>query len=99
MPMHMEVVQQVGNKTRLPFGVRLMAQKSGLFMRKMVKIGAQQMCFHYESAFHVDQMPGLTRESEFMYGSVKEQDMAKRRILSLLIGAVALVTSAASARR
>ena len=63
MPMGIEVVQQVRQKTPLPFDVHLMVENNEFFITEMAKIGIQQMCFHYESAFHVDRMLSLIQEN------------------------------------
>jgi ribulose-phosphate 3-epimerase len=63
MPMGIEVVQQVRQKTQLPFDVHLMVENNEFFIREMAKIGIQQMCFHYESAFHVDRMLSLIQQN------------------------------------
>lgn len=62
MPMGIEVLQQVREKTQLPFDVHLMVENNEFFIREMAKIGVQRMCFHYESAFHVDRMLALIQE-------------------------------------
>jgi len=62
MPIGIEVVQQVRQKTKLPFDVHLMVENNEFFIRGMAKIGVQRMCFHYESAFHVDRMLSLIQE-------------------------------------
>ena len=63
MPMGIEVVQQVRKKTSLPFDVHLMVENNEFFIHEMVKVGVQRMCFHYESAFHVDRMLSLIKEN------------------------------------
>lgn len=63
MPMGIEVVQQVRQKTQLPFDVHLMVENNEFFISEMSKIGVQQMCFHYESAFHVDRMLSLIQQN------------------------------------
>ena len=63
MPMGIEVVQQVRQKTQLPFDVHLMVENNEFFISEMAKIGVQQMCFHYESAFHVDRMLSLIQQN------------------------------------
>ena len=68
MPMGIEVVQQVRQKTQLPFDVHLMVENNEFFIREMVKIGVRQMCFHYESAFHVDRMLSLIQENDIRPG-------------------------------
>ena len=63
MPMGIEVVQAVRRITDLPFDVHLMVENNEFFIGEMLKIGVQQMCFHYESAFHVDRMLSLIQDN------------------------------------
>jgi ribulose-phosphate 3-epimerase len=63
MPMGIEVVQQARKKTALPFDVHLMVEYNEFFVAEMLKVGVQRICFHYESAFHVDRLLGLIRGS------------------------------------
>lgn len=68
MPMGIELVQQARQKTALPFDVHLMVQDNEFFIREMQKIGVQRISFHYESAFHVDRMLSLIRNSGIKAG-------------------------------
>lgn len=63
LPMGIEIIQQARKKTGLPFDVHLMVRNNEFFIGEMLKIGVQRICFHYESAFHVDRMLGLIRDS------------------------------------
>jgi len=63
MPMGIEVVQQARKKTTLPFDVHLMVQNNEFFIQEMLKIGVQRISFHYESAFHVDRLLSMIRDS------------------------------------
>jgi ribulose-phosphate 3-epimerase len=63
LPMGIEVVQQARNKTALPFDVHLMVTNNEFFIGEMLKIGVQRICFHQESAFHVDRSLTLIREA------------------------------------
>ncbi len=68
MPIGIEVVRQVRKKTRLPFDVHLMVENNEFFIREMAGIGVQRICFHYESAFHVDRMLDLIRGHNIQAG-------------------------------
>lgn len=68
MPMGIEVIQQARKKTDLPFDVHLMVENNEFFIREMRKIGVQRISFHYESAFHVDRMLSLIRDSGIQAG-------------------------------
>jgi len=61
MPIGIEVVRRLRGRTNLPFDVHLMVDNNEFFIEEMLKIGVQQMCFHYESAFHVDRLLDLIR--------------------------------------
>jgi len=56
MPMGIEIVQQLRKKTNLPFDVHLMVHNNEFFIAEMAKLGVQRLCFHYESALHVDRL-------------------------------------------
>ena len=68
MPMGIEVIQQVRQKTKLPFDVHLMVENNEFFIQEMLKIGVDQVCFHYESAFHVDRLLGLIKQNNVKVG-------------------------------
>ncbi len=68
MPIGIEVVRQVRRKTRLPFDVHLMVENNEFFIREMADIGVQRICFHYESAFHVDRMLDLIKGQNILAG-------------------------------
>ncbi len=63
LPLGIELVQQARKKTSLPFDVHLMVENNEFFIMEMLKIGVQRISFHYESAFHLDRMLSLIRES------------------------------------
>lgn len=63
LPMGIEVVQQARKRTALPFDVHLMVQNNEFFIGEMLKIGVQRICFHHESAFHVDRLLSLIRDA------------------------------------
>ncbi len=68
MPLGLETVRQLRNKTALPFDVHLMVEDNEFFIREMAKIGVQQLCFHCESAFHVDRTLSLIQENGISAG-------------------------------
>ena len=63
MPIGLDVVRQLRAKTQLAFDVHLMVMNNEFFIRELLAIGVQRLCFHCESALHVDRMLGLIRES------------------------------------
>jgi len=68
LPMGIEVVQQARRRTALPFDVHLMVMNNEFFIGEMAKIGVQRLCFHPESAFHVDRALGLIRDAGIRAG-------------------------------
>jgi ribulose-phosphate 3-epimerase len=68
LPMGIEVVQQARKKTRLPFDMHLMVENNEFFIGEMAKIGVERLCFHQESAFHVDRTLALIREAGIQAG-------------------------------
>ncbi|BBL70916.1 ribulose-phosphate 3-epimerase [Methylogaea oryzae] len=62
LPMGVEVVQQARKKTALPFDVHLMVENNEFFIEEMLTVGVQRVCFHYESARHVDRLLCLIRD-------------------------------------
>lgn len=62
MPMGLEVVRQLRGKTALDFDVHLMVRNNEFFIGEVARIGVHRMCFHHESAFHVDRLLGLIQQ-------------------------------------
>ncbi len=56
MPIGLEVVRQARKVTSLAFDVHLMVKECEYFLEEILDIGAQRVCFHVESAFHVDRL-------------------------------------------
>ncbi len=68
MPIGIETVAQLRRKTKLPFDVHLMVKDNEFFVREFTPIGAQRLCFHVESAFHIDRILNLIREQGILAG-------------------------------
>ncbi|GAB4354143.1 MAG: ribulose-phosphate 3-epimerase [Methylohalobius crimeensis] len=56
MPLGIEAVRQLKPRTDLPFDVHLMVTEHDFFIDEMIDIGVERLCFHYESAGHVDRL-------------------------------------------
>lgn len=56
MPIGIDIVKQLRKITNMPFDVHLMVKNNEFFVEEMLKIGVQQMCFHYESCMHVNRL-------------------------------------------
>ena len=62
MPIGLDVVRQARRVTSLAFDVHLMVDNCEFFLDQVLDIGVQRVCFHVESAFHLDRL--LTRIQE-----------------------------------
>lgn len=56
MPLGLETVRQLRQKTNLPFDVHLMATKNDYFVDELLDIGVQQLVFHAETEPHIDNL-------------------------------------------
>jgi len=62
MPMGMVVLEQLRERTQLPFDVHLMVEDNDLFVRQLAPLGMQCISVHAESALHLDRTLSLVRE-------------------------------------
>ncbi len=62
MPMGLVVLEQLRERTHLPFDVHLMVEDNDLFVRQLLPIGVQMISVHAESARHLDRTLSLIRE-------------------------------------
>lgn len=62
MPVGLVVLEQLRERTHLPFDVHLMVEDNDLFVRKLLSIGVQMISVHVESAVHLDCTLNLIRE-------------------------------------
>jgi ribulose-phosphate 3-epimerase len=56
MPLGLETVRQLRQKTKLQFDVHLMATVNEYFVDELLDIGVQQLIFHIETEPHVDNL-------------------------------------------
>ena len=63
MPIGLDVVRSLREKCSLPFDFHLMAKENEFFIDQILDIGAQQVCFHYESETHVDRLLNKIKKS------------------------------------
>lgn len=63
MPLGLETVRQLRQKTKLQFDVHLMATKNDYFIDELLDIGVQQIVFHAESEPHIDNQLNKIRAS------------------------------------
>ena len=63
MPIGLDVVRQLRQKTDLPFDVHLMANEQDYFVGELLEIGVQQLVFHAESEPHIDNRLNMIRRA------------------------------------
>lgn len=68
MPMGLVVLEQLRERTHLPFDVHLMVEDNDLFIRKLLPVGVQAISVHAESARHLDRTLSLIREGGVQAG-------------------------------
>lgn len=56
LPLGLEAVRQLRSRTTLPFDVHLMVENNEFFIHQLADLGIQRLCFHFESALHVDRL-------------------------------------------
>ncbi|MEJ5251061.1 MAG: ribulose-phosphate 3-epimerase [Armatimonadota bacterium] len=62
MPIGLVVLEQLRERTTLPFDVHLMVEDNDLFVRKLLQVGVQMISVHAESCVHLDRTLSLIRE-------------------------------------
>lgn len=62
MPIGLATVEQLRERTALPFDAHLMVEDSDLFVRLLLPMGVQAISVHAESALHLDRTLSLIRE-------------------------------------
>lgn len=62
MPIGLVVLEQLRERTSLPFDVHLMVEDNDLFVRKLLQVGVQMISVHAESCEHLDRTLSLIRE-------------------------------------
>lgn len=63
MPIGLDVVRQLRQKTDLPFDVHLMANEQDYFVGELLEIGVQQLVFHAECEPHIDNRLNMIRRA------------------------------------
>ena len=54
MPIGLDVIRQLREKTPLPFYTHLMAKEQDFFLEELIDIGIEQLCIHVETTPHLD---------------------------------------------
>lgn len=68
MPLGLVVLEQLRERTHLPFDVHLMVEDNDFFIRKVLPLGVQMISVHTESSRHLDRTLSLIREGGAMAG-------------------------------
>jgi ribulose-phosphate 3-epimerase len=68
MPLGIEVIKQLRKITDMDFDVHIMSQNNEFFINEMLKIGVQQISFHYETSLHVDRLINLIKKNNVKAG-------------------------------
>jgi len=68
MPIGIDVVRQLRDRTALPFDVHLMVENNEFFLRELAAVGVQRICFHQESAFHLDRLVDMVKDKGIQAG-------------------------------
>ena len=62
LPLGMEIIHQLRNKTALNFDVHLMVSKLDFFLNETLNIPVERVCFHIETTIHADKYLNNIRE-------------------------------------
>ncbi|QKJ86091.1 Ribulose-phosphate 3-epimerase [Paramixta manurensis] len=62
MPLGIDTVKRLREKTDLPFDVHIMANNNEWFIQQVLDIGVQQISFHYETSLHADRLINLIKK-------------------------------------
>jgi ribulose-phosphate 3-epimerase len=68
MPLGLVVLEQLRERTHLPFDVHLMVEDNDFFIRKLLPLGVQVISVHAESARHLDRTLSMIREGGALAG-------------------------------
>lgn len=68
MPIGLDVIKQLRKKTNMDFDVHIMVKENEFFINEFIKMGIQRLCFHYETALHVDRLLGMLRSNNIKAG-------------------------------
>ena len=59
LPIGIDTVRQLREKTHLPFDIHLMVTDNEFFVRELLTLKPERLCFHFESTRHVDRLLGM----------------------------------------
>ncbi len=68
MPLGLDTIAQIRKHSDIQMDVHIMSDKNEFFIRKMIEMGCERICFHVETAPHVDYLLNLIRRSGIKAG-------------------------------
>lgn len=68
MPLGIDTVKSLRKITDMNFDVHIMSNNNEFFIQEMIKIGVQQISFHYESSTHIDRYINLIKKNGIKAG-------------------------------
>ncbi|MCF6464943.1 ribulose-phosphate 3-epimerase [Clostridium sp. Cult2] len=63
MPLGLDTIKRLREITDMNFDVHIMSNNNEFFIQEMIKIGVQQISFHFESSTHIDRYLNLIKKN------------------------------------
>ncbi|GBD83190.1 Ribulose-phosphate 3-epimerase [Tetragenococcus halophilus subsp. halophilus] len=63
MPIGIETIKRIRELTDMNFDIHMMTMNNEFFINEMLKIGVQNITFHYETSLHIDRYVRLIKEA------------------------------------
>lgn len=68
MPLGLEVIRQLREKTNLDFDIHIMSMNNEWFIKQALDIGVRRVSFHYETSLHPDRLVNLIKKQKVEAG-------------------------------
>ena len=68
MPLGLDTIAQMRQYSQIKMDVHIMSDRNEFFIREMLKIGCERICFHMETTPHVDYLINLIRKAGIQAG-------------------------------
>lgn len=68
MPLGLDTIAQVRRRSQIKMDVHIMSDINEFFVREMLKIGCERICFHVETTPHIDYLLNLIRGAGIQAG-------------------------------
>lgn len=68
LPIGLEMIQKIKENIKMDFDVHIMSTNNEWFINEVIKIGANAICFHYETSLHVDRLMNLIKKAGMEVG-------------------------------